>query len=88
MSVSNVVYLPAVEEPRPIELEFEVPALACLVRMTPDEARHVLALISPWPIQRNLALPAGDLIVQVNLTPEGAQVWREEITLQLNELRC
>lgn len=84
MPVSNVISLPTRPEHRPVELEFDNDMLVCLVKLTLDEAREVLARISPWRVGKTFRFTRGDLTLDVQLSAEGADVWRDELTLQLN----
>jgi len=88
MSANNIVsFSPRPElrpESRPIELEIEIPGIVCLFRLTPTEARHTLALITPWPVTAPFSFQADELSVSWTLSPEGAEVFRDEITLQLS----
>ena len=80
---NNIVSLPSQPEPRSIELEISTPGVHCLFRLTPQAARETLALIATWPVTAPFVFQEGELSVTWLLSPEGAAVFRDEITLQL-----
>lgn len=84
MSTANVLTLPTKAVPRPVELGINDDMLDCLVRLTLEEARTTLALISHWPEQQPFRFQGSGLMLDIPLSPEGAAVWVDELTLQLN----
>jgi hypothetical protein len=84
MPTTNVIPLQRNSDPRLIELEFETPLISCVIRLTPDEARKTRDKITPWPTLATFFFEEAGAFVRLDLSPEGAELWRDEITLQLD----
>lgn len=75
---------PLLPAPAPVELHFSSEGADCVVRLDAAEAISVLGKITPWPETSPFIFDSPGLSIHLGLSPEGAQVFREEICEQLD----